>query len=235
MTVPTPTPAAPPADPAPTPTPPPAAPAATPAAAPADPAAELAAAKADTERWKHMSRTNEDRWKDTGAKLTAQEAILKQLAEKAGVTIDGTPDPAKLAEQLTAAQTQRTQAATELAVFRAAATAGGNADLLLDSRTFMAQAAQLDTSAADYVDQVKALVGQHVTANPALAAGAGQQPPAAPPNPSAVPSSNFSGAPAGVRQWTQQDVERATPAELTKAISDGLLAGMGVGRSKNRR
>lgn len=236
-----PNPTAPPADPA---SPPPA-PVATTTPTPAAPAAandvatELAAIKAEAEKWKHFSRENETKFKTTSAELDTQKGILKQLAEKAGIQIDGTPDPVKLAEQLTAAQMQRQAAATELAVYKAAAGAGGNADLLLDSRSFMAQASQLDTSAADYDTQLKTLVTQHVTANPTLAAAQAAATPAQPatPAPQAPTSSggNFQGAPGTARQWTEADVEAATPAQLNKAIQEGLLTNIGIGRPKSSR
>lgn len=227
-------PTAPPVAPTPTPSPPPAA--APPAGAPVDLAAELAAVKAEAERWKHHSRTNEDRYKTTSEKLTAQETILKQLAEKAGITIDGAPDPAQLAAQLTAAQSTAQQRAIELAVFKAASAAGGNPDALLDSRAFMSKTAGLDLNDPDLTEKVKALVAETVTANPTLAAAPNGQPLATPPAPQApaISGGNFSGAPTGQRQWTDQDVARATPAELNKAISDGLLTNMGIGRGRRR-
>jgi hypothetical protein len=43
------------------------------------------------------------------------------------------------------------------------------------------------------------------------------------------------GAPGGNRQWTDDDVKRASPQELTQAIADGLLVDLGVNPPKKSR
>jgi hypothetical protein len=241
--------------PAPAPTPPPAtppaaAPTATPAAQPATPPAQppvvptaedYAKLQADLASWQAQARKHEDRWKARDEQNEQQSAALRLIAEKVGVDLEGKPDPAKLAERLTAVQAEANQRAVELAVFRAAAAAGANADLLLDSRAFMAKAGALDPSAADFTDQVKAAAAEAVTANPTFAVAKAEPAPAAEPQPAAQPQlpaasgADFSGAPSGDRQWTDDDVARATPQQLSKAIEQGLLANMGIAPPRQRR
>jgi len=108
----------------------------------------------------------------TTAKQTAAEEARKEMAQAVGkalglVTADEPVDPAKLTEQLTAAQQQAKQTKVELAVYQAASTAGADAAKLLDSRSFAATLAGLDpTDAAG----IQAAITQAVAANPAFAA-----------------------------------------------------------------
>lgn len=244
-------PAAPPAAPAPAPTPP--APAPAPATA-AAPAADLAKLQADLDaanqraaQLQAEARKHEDRWKQRDTQLDQQQQTLKLLADKLGVPLDDKPDPAKLAEQVSQYQTSARQAATELAVFRAAQAAGADANALLDSRSFMAKTSGLDSSASDFVEQVKAIVDQQIAANPGLAATNGQPPapsgaapaPPAPaaPAPTVTPLPAASGpiqtaTPVTGQQWTEEMVAAATPEQLTKAIDQGLLADLNIGRPR---
>jgi hypothetical protein len=54
-----------------------------------------------------------------------------------------------------------------------------------------------------------------------------------------VPQSSpgqFTGSPSAPRQWTEEDVARATPVQLQHAINDGLLENLGFGpRRASRR
>lgn len=204
-------------------------------------AATIAKLEADLATWKEQARKHEDRWKTRDQEQAKTDAALKLIAEKAGIDLDGKPDPAKLAEQLTSAQQASRQASVELAVYRAAAAAGANADLLLDSRAFMAKASALDPTATDFVDQVKAYATEAVTANATFAVTqpATEPAPTEPATPApqlpATSGGDFSGAPGGQRAWTDEDVARATPQELTKAIAEGRLAHMGVAPPRNGR
>ena len=237
-------PAAPPAPVAAEPTPPVAAPVPTPPVAPpATPPAQppQVDANPEAEKWKALSRKNEDNLRETRQQLERQQAVLRTLAEKVGVEFDDKPDPEKLAAQVVQAQADARQRAVELAVYRAAANAGANADLLLDSRAFMAKAGDLDPSAPDFADRVKEYATQAVQSNPTLAAQQqpvtqpAEQPPAQPAAP--LPASSggdFSGAPGGQRPWTEDDIANASPEALVKAMNDGLLAHMGIGRSRSR-
>ncbi|WP_371652492.1 MULTISPECIES: hypothetical protein [unclassified Streptomyces] len=148
------------------------------------------------------------------AKEKAAEEARTQLAQDIGralgIVPEGEPaDPAQLTAQLTASQAQARQTAVELAVYRHAAAAGGDADALLDSRTFAASLAEVDP--ADTA-AVQAAITAAVTANPKLAAA-----PAAP----ARGGAEFSGAPSGGVTPTQfAAMDYAARAELFQTDPD---------------
>jgi hypothetical protein len=98
------------------------------------------------------------------------------------------PDPAALASQLAEQQSTARQAQVELAVFRAAASAGGNPNALLDSRSFVNALNGVDPTDAE---AVSAAIKAAVAANPTLASTPARRIPA--PNPAAGGSAN--GAP----------------------------------------
>jgi len=101
-----------------------------------------------------------------------QQDMLLAIAKAAGVQLpDETPDPAKLTEQLTAAQQAQRQTAVELAVYRTAAKHSGDPEALLDSRSFAAKVAKLDPAAADFAAQVDSAIKTTIDANPKLKAG----------------------------------------------------------------
>lgn len=105
-----------------------------------------------------------------GSATKAAEAAKQELAQTIGkalglVTDDTPPDPARLAEQVTASQAQARQAQVELAVYRAA---GDTADpvALIDSRAFMETVQGLDPADTQAITEA---ITQAVTANPRLA------------------------------------------------------------------
>lgn len=221
-------------------------------------AGELSAAEA--ERWKRQARNQEQRSKANHTQVTAQEALLRQIAEKVGIEYDDRPDPDQLLRQLEQERITSRQRTIELGVFTMAANTGANAAAILDSREFMQQADQLDPAAPDFADQVRDLVKaaagqpryqfqQPPTPPPPVPEPAVQpaqpqqqaqpQPPAQPPAPAS--GSDFSGAPGGNRLWTQADYDHWTAPGMdrdgkimTKAIADGLLVNLGVGKPKSR-
>lgn len=160
--------------------------------------------------------------------LKPEEATPEQiLAER---------DAARTASEASAARARQTE--VELAVFRAAAAAQVNGDALLDSRSFAATLSGLDPAASDFGQRVSDAITAAVEANPGWKTAA--PPPAVPvpPAPPAVPKSGtgpVTGVPDGPRQWTQADVDRASPAEVQKAMDDGLLQGLGFGTARKRR
>jgi hypothetical protein len=139
-----------------------------------------------------------------------------------------------------ASASQARQAAVELAVFRAANASQANGNALLDSRSFVATLDGLDPSAADFGQQVADKIAAAVEGHPGFRLAAPPPPPVttAPPPP-AVPKSGtgpVTGVPDGPRQWTEEDVKRASPSEVQKAMNDGLLQNLGFGTArKNRR
>lgn len=102
------------------------------------------------------------------AAAEAREALLKEL----GLVKDGedTPDPAKLAQDLAAAQDDARLAAVELAVHRTAGTHRADPSALLDSRAFLATVTDLDPTASDFATTVDAAIQAAISDNPKLLA-----------------------------------------------------------------
>ncbi|TYK47161.1 hypothetical protein [Actinomadura decatromicini] len=79
----------------------------------------------------------------TNAKAQAADEARQDLAQQIGKALglikdgDAAPDPAKLAEQLAASQTDGNEARVELAVFKSAIKQGADPVKLLDSRSFL--------------------------------------------------------------------------------------------------
>lgn len=134
-------------------------------------AADLGKAREDTKKAKQAAKEAQDR----------VAAILKA----AGLTQDGKQDPEEqlkeLAARADAAEKRATELVTRDAVRTAAAKHNGDAEQLLDSRSFAGKLADLDTTAADFGDKVADLVKAEVKANPRYASqstggkGAGKQ------------------------------------------------------------
>ncbi|MGW9041244.1 hypothetical protein ACWGQL_01560 [Streptomyces lydicus] len=142
--------------------------------APAAPQGEDAAATiARLESELSAARSEAGKQRVTAKQKAADDAV-QQLTQNIGKALglindDEQATPEQLTQQLTAAQTQARQTAVELAVYRHAVTAGGDADALLDSRTF---AASLDGLDPTDTAAVQAAIEAAVTANPKLAAAA---------------------------------------------------------------
>lgn len=189
--------------------------------------------QAEAEKWKRLSRQNEDRAKGNVDELTRQGQALALVAEKLGLDLEGKPDADKLAAELDKANKTARQRAAELAVYRAAAAAGTDADALLDSRSFMSQVDDLDPSSADYSARVaeaaQAWAEAHPSGKPEPARRDKQTSPPAPRS-----GADF-GAPTQSRQWTQAQLEAASPEALEKAMAEGLLTDLGIGKTKPGR
>ncbi|WP_052432815.1 hypothetical protein [Streptacidiphilus carbonis] len=170
----------------------------------------------------------------------------KALAVALGLAADEQPpDPAKLAADLQAAQEQaRTDLAqrdtamraqqVELAVLRNAAKHGGNGDALLDSRTFMTAVQGLDPASDDFAERLGEAIKTAVEGGTQFKAPAAE--PAAPKQPAVARSGGeFNGSPGGNRQWTLDDVTRASADEVVTAQNAGLLIDLGYAPQKKRR
>lgn len=182
---------------------------------------------------------------DALAKFQAdQEQQRLALARAMGLAPDEPPTAEQLTEQLNATKAERDaqqararQTAVELAVFRAAAAAQVDGNALLDSRSFVSALDGLDPSAPEFGQQVKDAITAAAEANPRYKL----EPPApatpAPPAPPSVPKSGaeFGAPPQGPRQWTEEDVMNATPAEVQEAINKGLLQNLGFGPKRRSR
>lgn len=105
------------------------------------------------------------------------------------------------------------------AVHAAAATAGIDADALLDSKTFYDRVTSLDPDSPGFRRQVQELVAGAAPHSPPAKQAAPDQP----------------AATAGPQQWTMSDVDNSTPAELTAAMNAGLLRDLGYAPPRNRR
>jgi hypothetical protein len=98
------------------------------------------------------------------------KATLDAIAK--ALTPDGDkPDPAKLASQLEAEQTEKREALVENAVIKAALKAGADVTALTDSRSFMNTVNQLDPAASDFGDKVADAIKTAIKNNPKLKAG----------------------------------------------------------------
>jgi hypothetical protein len=113
----------------------------------------------------------------------------------------------------------------ELGIRRAADALGVNPRTLVDSRMVQSaisavnldEAPDLDAAIADAIKPV-------IYGAPQLFGIAPQAPPTA-----AEPALE------GPQQWTQDDVDRASPSEVQDAIQAGLLIDLGVGPRRQRR
>lgn len=192
---------------------------------PQQPVQDAAYWQAEAEKWKANSRKNEANAKANREAEAAQKQLLAEVAAKLGIQgADGQPDPKQISAQLEAAQQQNRATALEVAVLRAAGRLGADGDALLDSRTFRAQLDGLDPTQPEGIVAViqAALTGSPGKYGTAPAPGtAGTAPATA--TATASTASTFDGSPGGNRQWTDEDVARAKPAELQKAMDAGLL------------
>jgi hypothetical protein len=187
-----------------------------------DPAAELARVTAELEAWKGHSRSWETKAKANIQAAEAAASNAEQLAKVAaalGLAPDAKPDVDAISRQLETTKAEAKARAVELAVLRAAQTAGANGDELLDSRGFLNKVSAVDPND---LDAVKAAVAEHVAANPKFAI----TPPAAPAAPAARQASTagqFDGQPGGPRQLGEADWKRMSPTEISEASKKGLF------------
>lgn len=103
----------------------------------------------------------------------AQQAQMDALAKALGLKSDEPPDPDKLAAQVAEEQGKARDAQVQLAIYRNAASAEANADLLVDSQRFRDATKDVDpTDAAAMTAAITAFVEQ----NPAFKAAPGTPP-----------------------------------------------------------
>lgn len=92
--------------------------------------------------------------------------ILTDLGKALGLTQDQAPDPEALAKDLASRDSELKAARAELAVLKAAGSAGADASALLDSRGFMAAIEGIDPAADDYGKRVAEKIAKYVEENP---------------------------------------------------------------------
>ncbi|MGW3057691.1 hypothetical protein ACWC98_17465 [Streptomyces goshikiensis] len=184
-------------------TPPTATPATPPAPAEQDQAATIARLESDLAAARAEAGKGRVTAKQQAADAARQELTAQLLGILDPSRAGQQATPEELTQQLTTAQAQARQTAVELAVYRTAAAAGGDADALLDSRTFadsLADVEPTDTAA------VTAAIQAAVKTNPRLGTRpAGPQ----------VGGSEFTGmAPQGITAAAFERMPYAERAEL---------------------
>lgn len=121
----------------------------------------------------------------------AQQAQMQAIAKAFGVPTedDAPPDPEKLTAEISTAQAQAREAQVQLAVYRLAGQHDANADVLLDSASFLRTIAAVDPT-----DQaaVAAAISAAVESNPLFKAT--PAPPATPPFPGGPRTPTSTGA-----------------------------------------
>ncbi|MGW0933323.1 hypothetical protein [Streptomyces sp. NPDC002644] len=149
----------------------PATPEAPPAPEPVKPGEDPTAAIARLQNELAKARAEAGKVRVTAKERAAEEArqslaaqLMSVLDPEGATTKAATPE--QLQELLTAEQARARQTAVELAVYRAAATAGADPDALLDSRSFAAAVADLDPSDSA---GITAAITAAVQANPRYA------------------------------------------------------------------
>lgn len=153
----------------------------------------------------------DNRTKATAAEQQAQ-GILAAVAKAAGIEVPGDtpPDPAQLAKDLAAERDAKAATARELAIFKAASTAGADPAKLLDSRSFMTSVQGLDPSDGTAVAAaIKAAVDANASLKAARAAGT-----------SGIQQTAGNGE---LGQITEQQLQKMSPEQIVEAQAKGLL------------
>lgn len=102
------------------------------------------------------------------------ETLKTEMAKALGVDAgDDDPDPQALQQAVADRDAQLKTREVELAAYKAAGRHEADPDALLDSRSFVDQAAQLDPNADDFSSQLDAAIKASVEANPKLKAAPG--------------------------------------------------------------
>jgi hypothetical protein len=240
-------------DPAPVPAPP-----ADPAPAPGAPAAPTDVSQLPDWAQKMITETRKEagdhrvKLRDAEAAAKTAQAAAQEAASKHAAMLDtiakglglkdddSPPDPAKLAEQLTAAQAEtarkdaeKREADVKLAVYMAAGNHEANAVALVDSLSFQRSVKDLDPAADDFADRIGEAITKAIETNPLYKVTPPKAEPKAPVK--AKSGGEFTGTPGGNRQWTDEDVNAHSPAQVAKAIEDGLLVDMGFHPKKPDR
>lgn len=196
------------------------APAAPPAPAPAttDPAPSAEKVE-DLPEW--AQRVIRDTRKEAGDYRTkaqtaaddAQKAFADKIAVALGLKPDAAQDPAALTTALTAEKSESIRAKRELAVFKAASSAGADPSKLLDRASFLTSIAGIDPSDGNAIKTaIEAAVTADQTLKAARAAGA-----------STVETPGGTGEQG---QITEAQLAQMTPEQIAAAYEKGQLNGL---------
>ncbi len=161
-------------------------------------------------------------------------AILAGINKALNPGVDEVPDPAKLAEQLSAAQAETTRVAAEkdqairnltIRASLPSALAKANADPGLTEAVLTANGAlsKLDPSSDTFAADLESAVAAAMEANPRLKVDA----PAAQARRSGA---EIPGRSSGSEQLTLDQIRAMKPEEIDKARKAGRLTGLGIGR-----
>jgi hypothetical protein len=149
----------------------------------------------------------------TEAKTAAEQAqaeLTDRFAKVFGLKEDAAADPEALAKAVSEAQQKAARSARELAIFKAASTAGADPSRLLDSNSFMSSVAGLDPSDGA---AVSAAIQAALTANPNLKAVQ-----------AAAASGTELGGSGETGQITEQQLAAMSPEQVAAALREGKLA-----------
>lgn len=163
---------------------------------------------------KELAKVRQEAASHRVAAKSAAEQATKDLTDKLAVALglkpDAATDPAALTAQIAEAQTNAAKAARELAIFKAATTAGADPNRLLDSNSFMSSVAGLDP--ADGA-AITAAINAAIAANPILKAVQ-----------AAAASGSELGGSGETGQITEQQFAAMTPEQKNAAFREGKLA-----------
>lgn len=181
---------------------------------------ELSRARKDAAKYRRQLRELQATQTSGGtgtddSKRKVIDAIGADAARALGIELPAEPARDGTDRKLAEAETARRQAQVEVAVLREASRQGVDGDALLDSRSFIGSLADLDPSDSDFGGQVADAIKDN--AKNGRKAGTQRQAPAR------SGTGQLNGAPGGQRQWTAEQVKRATPADVSKAMRAGLL------------
>jgi hypothetical protein len=163
---------------------------------------------------KELSKVRQEAASHRVAAKSAAEQATKDLTDKLAVALglkpDAATDPAALTAQIVEAQTNAAKAARELAIFKAATTAGADPNRLLDSNSFMTSVQGLDPSDGAGITSA---INAAIAANPILKAVQ-----------AAAASGTELGGSGETGLITEQQFAAMTPEQKNAAFREGKLA-----------
>jgi len=170
--------------------------------------------QAEAEKWKTQARKHEERSK---ANKKALDDALNASKPKAGEPgpEDWQRQVAEATERATAAETRAAELAYRSTVSRIAATVNADADALLDSDSFL-EAVETELGDDFDDDELAAAVTKVAKEYAKKLRFAKQTGPAR-------SGADISGGPAGLRQLTEDDLQRMSPEQIVDAQNKGQL------------
>jgi len=168
-------------------------------------------AQKELTRARNEAAKNRNKAKENKEQAESEKTqMLKNIAKALGLADDETPDPDKLSAQLTASQAEARERAVELAVYRAAGTAGADPDALLDSRTFINKVKNLNPSDDNFSASVAEAIAAAVESNPKLKVAVTK--------PAGKAGTEIAAGQSATRKYTKEEMKQiaSDPAEYAK-------------------